>query len=440
MLSTCQPLAPPSSAVDESVTCGGVEVGALQQKTRRISPLGAALFVVWIDAASLGIAVPIMPDLIASISGDTVSSTAWYLGWFGSSYAAMQFLCAPLLGRLSDRFGRFPLLVAAMLALTFDSIILILANSVTLLWIGRIIAGAVGSSVATANALVADQSTDANRVKNFGLVGAMYGLGLVMGPAIGAMLGLVHLRLPFAVTGLLAAAAAIFLRTTFVAQSSKTAGAMANTGKAAVTQSADGRKPLGQRVFIRCFAIAVFLSSLAQRGIESLFVIFTATVFAWSREQAGFALCFMGIMALIVQAALAQPVVSRIGPCNSVLASLCFLIATYLGMAMIQQGWLVYPLLALGSLSGIAGPALQSFITAKLEPNEQGQLQGYFVSIVSLSSIIAPLGFTTFLFRSSLETVALPLEISIPFVVAACLAACSGFFAWLGFFNSTEQL
>ena len=390
------------------------------------STLSLVLAVVFVDALGVGIIIPILPDLILELTDHDESMAAWYVGLVVSAYAAMQLFCAPLAGWLSDRYGRRPLLIACMFALALDSLFQALAVSISMLLIGRVIAGMAGASVATANAFVADESTSPDRVKNFGLVGAVYGLGLIFGPALGAVLGLLHLRLPLLFMALLSLCVAMLLFSTWRSSLVKP------RARDSLQESQVGFTPF-QTEYFRYFVAAVLCSSLAQRGLESLFVLYTELRFDWSRAQAGLSLCLLGLMAVIAQGYLARPLVSRFGPRVCVLLALATLALTMLGFFLNSVGAFVYPLLLAGALSGIAGPALQSFLADRIEARHQGQVQGLFVAVVSVSGLVAPLLFTSFIFRNTREHAGVIVNSATPFLVGACFIVMSMILVSRGF-------
>lgn len=390
------------------------------------------LTVAFVDALGVGVIVPILPDIILGLANHNVEIAAWYVGLVASAYAGMQLVCAPLVGRLSDKFGRRPILTASMFALALDFLFQALATSISMLFIGRIIAGMAGASVATANAYVADMSAPEDRVKNFGLVGAVYGLGLVAGPAAGAGLGIFHLRLPLLVLAGLCLCVAIWMAYE----------QMLCSHSSLIDDSASPVRRFSpfQTTYLSYFIAAVLCSSLAQRGLENLFVLHTEQRYAWSRTQAGLSLCLLGVMAIIAQGILARPVVSRFGAPITVLMALGILALTMLGFSMNTNGYFTYVLLVTGALSGIAGPALQSFLAERIDRHYQGQLQGTFVSVVSASSLIAPLFFTSMIFRYTWDQNGKIINPGTPFLVGACCVVLSILFAYRGFRSAPENV
>lgn len=398
-----------------------------------ISPLHVVLAVVFVDAIGVGIIIPVLPDLILELTDHNSSQVAWYVGLAASAYAAMQLLCAPLAGRLSDRYGRRVILIACMFALAFDSLFQALAVSVSMLLVGRIVAGVAAASVATANAFVANMSLPQERVKNFGLVGATYGLGLIFGPALGAVLGLIHLRLPLFFLAMLSLCAAFaliaFTGTSF-------------TTPMVVYEDQDSPEPLTpfRSSYLRYIMAAVLCSSLAQRGLENLFVLYTELRFDWSRAQAGLSLCLLGLMAVLAQGFFAGPLVARLGSRLCVLLALGSLALTMIGFFVNSIGILVYPLFLIGAFSGIAGPALQSFLADRIDSKHQGQAQGIFVSIVSFSSLVAPLLFTSFIFRNAREHAGILVNSGTPFLVGAGFIVLSMILVSRGFLLAPASL
>lgn len=397
------------------------------------SPLSIVLLVVFVDAVGVGIIVPILPDLILELTQHDASQAAWYVGMVASAYAAMQLVCAPLVGWLSDRYGRRAILMACMFALAVDSLFQALAVSMSMLLVGRIIAGVAGASVATANAYVADVSTPLDRVKNFGLVGATYGLGIIFGPALGSILGLASLRLPLLFLAILSLCVASLLV-------AATGLDLARSVMSPEDQDSPSRFAPFRWAYFRYLIAAVLCSSLAQRGLESLFVLYTELRFDWSRAQAGLSLCLLGLMSVVAQGLLARPLVNRLGASICVLLALGCLALTMLGFFLTSTGAFIYPLMVVGAFSGIAGPALQSFLADRIESWHQGRVQGVFVSAVSISSLVAPFLFTSLIFRYTRESQGVLINPGTPFFVGACLIVVSMVLVSQGFKSASAKM
>lgn len=362
----------------------------------RRAAMAFILVTMFIDILGIGIVIPVIPELVKEFVQEDVELASFYVGVIGSSYALTQFLFSPFLGALSDRFGRRPILLASMFGLGVDFVIQGLAPGIGWLFAGRLIAGVMGASFTTAHAYIADVSTPENRAQNFGLAGVMFGLGFIYGPALGGILGAYHLRLPFFVSAALALANWLYgyyilpeslppeRRSEFRWQRANPIGSL---------------KVLGEyRVVAKLMGTFVFLS-LAQRGLENVWVLFTGEKFGWSVRQNGLALGLVGLMAVIVQGLLVKPVIARFGEQKAVIFGLAIQSVIFTGYGLAPEGWMVLGLIMVGSLGGIAGPAIQSIVAGEVEPWNQGKVQGGITSLISLTNIVAPFIFTTVIFR-----------------------------------------
>ncbi|MFK7821298.1 MAG: TCR/Tet family MFS transporter [Planctomycetaceae bacterium] len=361
-------------------------------------------FTLLIDIIGIGIVIPVLPELIKDLLHqespglslrELTSAASLWGGIIGASYAVTQFFFAPIVGALSDRFGRRPILLLAMAGLAVDYVIQ--ANAPTLLWlfVGRVVAGIMGASFTTANAYIADISTDETRARNFGLLGAAFGLGFAIGPALGGLLGSYSLRLPFWVSAGLALVN--FLYGLFVLPES-----LAPENRSPFTASK--MNPLASLLRLRKYpvvaglAVAILFVSLAQRGLENVWVFHSSYRYGWDELTNGLALGLVGIMAIIVQGGMVRPMIKRLGERNAVLFGMGIAFLAFMGYAFASQGWMVYCVIIFGSIGGIAGPAVQSIVAKSVDPSEQGQMQGAITSLRSVTSIFAPLIFTSGLF------------------------------------------
>ena len=356
-----------------------------------------------IDIIGIGIIIPVLPELIKELLNDAnltdaelTSAASFWGGIIATSYAVMQFFFAPIVGALSDRFGRRPILLLAMAGLAIDYVIQ--ANAPTLMWlfVGRIIAGIMGASFTTANAYIADISTDETRARNFGLLGAAFGLGFAIGPALGGLLGNISLRLPFWVSAGLALVN--FLYGLFVLPESLAPENRDPFTVGKLNPFASLAR-LGKYPVVAGLAVAIFFVSLAQRGLENVWVFHGTYRYGWTTWDNGLALGLVGIMAILVQGGMVRPIVKRIGERKAVVFGIVMAVLAFMGYAFSFQGWMVYVVIIFGSIGGVAGPAVQSIVAKSVDPNEQGQMQGAITSLRSVTSIFAPLIFTTGLFR-----------------------------------------
>lgn len=368
-------------------------------------PRHAVYFViitVALESVGFGIIIPVMPQLITSLTGEGVSQAAFYGGWLLFSYAVMQFAFAPVMGNLGDRFGRRPVLLLSMFVLGIDYLVMALAPTLFWLFIGRIMAGIAGSSYSTANAYVADISSDKNRAQNFGLIGAAFGVGFVIGPAIGGFLGEYGPRAPFYAAAILSFLNAIYGYTVLKESLAK------ENRRPFQWQRAN---PFGAFTHLKSnktvFAIGsvVFIYGLAHQSLPSVWSYYTTQKFAWSESQIGFSLAFAGVTMIVVQAFLIRLLMPILGNFRAGVIGMIAMTLGYTGYALSTQGWQLYLCIAVASFSGLIMPALQSIMTSKTNADSQGELQGAVAAVMSLTAIVGPLVMTG-LFRefSQVET------------------------------------
>ena len=353
------------------------------------------LITLFLDILGLGIVIPILPELIKTFLGGDAPSAARYYGLIAAVYALMQFLFAPLLGALSDRFGRRPVLLVSLFGLGVDYLILSVAPTLGWLVLGRVIAGIAGASITTANAYIADVSTPETRAQNFGLVGVAFGLGFIFGPALGGLLGSVNVRLPF-----VASAVLVLLNCLYgyfvLPESLPPARRSGFSWRKANPVGSIGL--LGAYPLVAGLASAFIFISLAQRGLETVWVLYTGYRFGWGEQANGLTLALVGVMAVLVQGVLIRPTIKWLGERRTILVGLAFSTLTFLGYGLASEGWMMIAVIVVGAFGGVAGPAVQGLVAGSVPPDEQGKVQGALTSLISLSSIFAPLIFTTGLF------------------------------------------
>ncbi len=344
-----------------------------------------------IDSIGWGIILPVMPQLIVDITGDTLSSATVAGGWLLVVYAAMQFFFSPVLGNLSDRFGRRPVLLLSLLIFGLNYLLMGWAPTLAWLFIGRIVSGMAASTYSTANAFVADISAPDERAKNFGMMGAAFGIGFVLGPAIGGLLGEYGTRAPFYAAGALALANCVF-------------------GYFVLPESLDSRNrrafdwrranPFGTAMQLVRYPVVwglagvVFLYQVAHHVLPSTWSFYTIEKFGWSPGQIGASLAFVGIMMAVTQGYLIGVVVPRVGERMSAYLGLSCGVVALVGYAASQSGWMIYLFLVPGALQGLSGAAIQSIMANQVPANVQGELQGGLGSIAGIASIIGPLVMT----------------------------------------------
>jgi MFS transporter, DHA1 family, tetracycline resistance protein len=366
--------------------------------TSSSSPPGAGsaafvfiLVMVAFDFLAFGIIAPVLPDLIRSFEGGDFARASSIGGVFGLAWATMQFVFSPLLGAWSDRFGRRPVILISCFGLAIDYVIMALAPSLRWLFVGRIISGITTSNVATAFAYVTDVTPPEKRAKQFGLISAAFGLGFIIGPAVGGYLGNVNLRFPFWAAAVLSLGNALYGY--FVLPESlpperraKSAWHMAN--------------PLGALALLRShielagLSVVVSLYYLAHNSLPSMWAFYTEYRYAWSRKDVGLSLAVVGVSAAIVSGALVGPFVKRFGERRSVLSGLFFGTVGFAGFAIATKGWMILALVPFIALWGIAAPAMQSLMSRRVDPMSQGKLQGAINSIRAVTGMAGPILFT----------------------------------------------
>ena len=355
------------------------------------------LLTLFIDIMGIGIIIPVLPELVKDFVGDGLapedidSVAGWYVGMIGASYALMQFLFAPVLGALSDRFGRRPIILGSLFGLGIDFLVMGFAPNVSWLFFGRILAGIMGGSFSAANAYIADVSTPETRARNFGFVGMMFGLGFIVGPALGGVLGGIHIKLPFFVSA--GFALVNWLYGYFILPES-----LPPEKRSSFTLAK--ANPFGTIKRLRVFPLVAGLAmvfvclSFAQRGLENVWVLYTGFRYGWDEMTNGMVLGLVGIMSVIVQGGLVRPIIGRIGERNAILVGTSISTVAFTGYGLASEGWMVLVIIVLGSLGGITGPAIQSLVASQVDSSEQGKVQGALTSLMSFTNIFAPVFFT----------------------------------------------
>ena len=343
---------------------------------------------IFIDITGLGIIIPVIPALITELINGSISEAAKYSGWLMFSYASLQFLFAPFLGGLSDQYGRRPVILLSLFGFGINYLVLALAPNIIWLFLGRIFQGIMGASLTTASAYIADISTPEKKAQNFGLIGAAFGLGFILGPVIGGYLGQFGSRVPF-----IAAAAFTLINLIY--------------GYFILPESLDKKNrrkfdikranPVGTLMSLKRYPvisgllICIVLFNIAQHATHSTWTFFTIEKFDWSEKLVGYSLGFIGLLAAIVQGGLIRVIIPKLGNINSVYFGMIFYILGISLFAFAEEGWMVFAFAIPLSLGGISGPALQGIMTNKIPDDEQGEFQGGMTSLVSLTAIIGPL-------------------------------------------------
>lgn len=377
------------------------------------------LVVLFLDTLGIGVIIPVLPKLITQLSRGDVAEGSRYYGLFVSAYALMQVLCAPMLGALSDRFGRRPVILASLLGAALDYVLLALAPDLWWLFVGRVLAGVTGASFSAATAYIADVTPPEKRAQSFGLIGAAFGFGFIVGPALGGILGEHSLRAPFVVSAGLNLAN--FLYGLFVLPESlgrehrrpvsfaraNPLGALLNLGRSRVLLGLAG---------------TLICSFLAQQILQSTWALYTAERFAWTPRDVGVSLAVVGVAAGLVQGGLVRVVVPKLGERRALVLALVFNVGGHLAFGLATRGWMMYVFLVPFALGGIAGPAVQAILSREVKASEQGELQGSLTSLSSMSAVLAPL-LSTSLFARFAPATATPRIPGMPFFAAALFNA-----------------
>jgi MFS transporter, DHA1 family, tetracycline resistance protein len=345
------------------------------------------LVVVFIDVLGIGIALPVIPMLVGLYTPNRELQAYWY-GLLVVAYGVMQFFCAPLLGALSDRFGRRPILLWSLLGLGLHFLLLGLAPSLPLMLLARIIGGTAGASFSVASAYASDVTPPERRAKSFGLIGAAFGLGFIVGPMLGGLLGSVDLHLPFFAAGALSLINAVYgylVVPESLPRGRRAPFALARANPFAALLALARHREIGSLVAV--FALVI----LAQLILQTTWVLYTHFRFGWGPRENGFALFCVGLVAAIVQGGLLSPLLRRFGDVRLVLMGLTIGTCAYLLYGLAQQGWMMYAIIIGNFLSFAAGPALQGMVSNAVDPTEQGVTMGALNSINSIMFVLAPL-------------------------------------------------
>lgn len=358
------------------------------QKKQKSAAVGFIFITLIIDITGWGIVIPVVPKLIQElIHNPDLSVASQYGGWLSFAYAGTQFIFASILGGLSDKFGRRPIILFSLLGFSLNFLIQALAPTIFWLFVGRIFSGVTGASITTASAYIADVSTEKDRAKNFGLIGAAFGIGFIVGPVIGGFLGQYGARVPFYAASILCLVN--FLYGWFILPES--------------LEKKDRREfnwrranPVGSLLQLRkhpeilgLILILVFVY-IAGHAVQTNWTFFTMYKFGWTEKIVGLSLGAVGFMAALVQGYLIRFIQPKLGNERTIIYGLSLYAIGMILFAFASESWMMFAVLIPYGLGGIAGPALQSVISAQVPKNEQGELQGALASLVSFTAIIGP--------------------------------------------------
>jgi len=349
--------------------------------------LGFIFVTLVLDILGIGLIIPILPKLITELSGGNVSAAAHTYGWLAALFSLMQFVCAPVLGGLSDRFGRRAVILGSLFGSALDYLLLAFAPTLPWFFLARIISGMTSANISAANAYIADVSPPEKRAQNFGLVAAAFGLGFVAGPALGGWLGNFNLRLPFFVGAALTIVNWLY-GLLVLPESLPLDHRRAFSWKRA--------NPVGSLVALKKFPVVLgltatyFLMMLAHQTFPSTWVLYTSYRYDWTPGQVGTSLAIVGAMAMIVQGGLSRRIIPALGERRSIVIGLTNATVFMIAYGLATQGWMIYTLLVVGSFGSIASPAVQGLISRNVPLNEQGAVQGALASLASVAGVLAP--------------------------------------------------
>jgi len=393
---------------------------------KRKAALGFIFVTLLIDVIGLGIIIPVMPQLITELINGDLSTASMYGGWLIFAYAIMQFLCAPILGGLSDRYGRRSVLLISLFGFGVDYLFLAFAPTIGWLFIGRVIAGIMGASFTTATAYIADVSTPEKRAQNFGLIGAAFGLGFIIGPSIGGIIGeYFGSRAPF-----MAAACLTLVNWLYgyfvLPESLPLESRRPFSWKRA--------NPLGSLLQLKKYPVVLGLVSsivliyLSAHATQSTWNYYTMEKFGWNAAWVGYSLSAVGLMVALVQGVLIRIIIPKIGQERGVYVGLALYCLGFVLFAFANRGWMMFAFIVPYSLGGIAGPSLQGIMAGQVPSNEQGELQGALTSLISVTSIVGPPMMTNLFayFTSSANSYYFP---GAPFLLGAFLSLLSSLLA-----------
>lgn len=392
---------------------------------KRNAALGFIFITILVDVIGLGIIIPVVPKLIENLTGESISEASRYGGWLVFSFAIMQFIFSPILGGLSDRFGRRPVLLLSLLGLGLDYILHAYAPSIVWLFVGRLLAGVMGASITTATAYIADISTPEKRAQNFGLIGAAFGLGFIIGPVIGGVCSKWGPSIPFLV------AAALTLLNVLYGYFILPESLLKENQRKFEWKRAN---PIGSLKHLKKYPVvsglvaSLVLIYIASHAVQSNWSYYTIFKFNWDAEMVGYSLAAVGILVSLVQGFLIRIINPKLGLNKSIYLGIALYAFGLILFGIAWQSWMMFAFLLPYCLGGIAGPALQGLISNQVPDTEQGELQGALTSLISLTSIVGPLIMTN-LFAYSTAKNSLYYLPGAPFFLAAVLMLFSGYLA-----------
>ncbi|MBT0549544.1 TCR/Tet family MFS transporter [Riemerella anatipestifer] len=404
------------------------------EKPHKSAAISFIFITLLIDITGWGIIIPVVPKLIEELISGDISLASKYGGWLSFAYAVMQFIFAPILGNLSDQFGRRPIILFSLLGFSANFFLQAWAPSILWLFIGRLLSGITGASITTASAYIADISTEQDRSKNFGVIGAAFGLGFIIGPVLGGVLGHYGARIPFLAAGILCLVNFLYGFFILPESLSKEHRRKFNWKRA---------NPIGSLLQLRKYPelykliLAWFLVYIASHAVQTNWAYFGIYRFGWSEKTVGISLGVMGGLTALVQGVILRKVNPKIGNERSIFYGIGMYSLGMLLFSFAGNSWMMFAILGIYCFGGIAGPSLQSVISTKVSASEQGDLQGALTSIISLTSIIGPPLMTNIFYYFTHNDA--PFKFAgAPFFVGFILMSISTYIVYHGFYKNKK--
>ncbi len=396
---------------------------------KRPTPSLILIFItVFLDVLGFGLLIPVAPRLIATVQGlketgfESEASSA--VGYLAAIYALMQFIFAPILGSLSDHFGRRPVLLFSLLGSGLDYFMMALAPNLALLFITRALNGLTGASITTCSAYIADITPPEKRAAGFGIIGAAFGLGFVLGPLAGGLLGQYDIHYPFFAAGaltLLNWCYGLFILPESLPREHRRPFSLKNANPLASLAW------LGKHKVVTVLAAAIFLINVGQLGLHVTWALSMTARFMWTTSDIGWSMFVVGLSAAVVQGGLARRIIPALGERACLIGGITLGIFAFLGYGLANHGWMIYAIIAVASIGGVAGPAAQAIMSKAVSPREQGRLQGGLTGLQSIAQILGALVATNIfrVFTSAKPPFDLPQPGGAPFLTGAILSAVS---------------
>jgi DHA1 family tetracycline resistance protein-like MFS transporter len=405
-------------------------------KPKRPAALGFIFVTLLIDVIGFGIIIPVFPKLIKHLIHGDLRTAALYGLWLTIAYAIMQFVFSPVIGNLSDKFGRRPVLLASLLGFSIDYLFLAFAPTVWWLFVGRIIAGITGASFTTATAYISDISTNENRAQNFGIVGAAFGMGFIIGPVLGGFLGHYGTQVPFLAASALALLNALYGFFVLPESLAKDKRRPFDWKRA---------NPVGSLIQLSKYPAVLGLTAsyvliyLGAQSVQNVWTYYTIEKFAWTERTIGLSLGLVGLLVGLVQGLLIRTIIPKLGKERSIVVGLVLYTIGLLLFSVAGQGWMMFVFSVPYCLGGIAGPSLQGIITSQVPANQQGELQGGLTGLVSLTQIAGPLIMNSLFFYFSGKSAPVYFP-GAPFLAGALFMLLSAIFAVRNFKRENNRL